>query len=178
VAPTDKKTIKEPPVLLGRISGVYGVKGWVRVFSHTDPREAILSYRNCLLLRDGQWQAAKIEEGRRQGKSIVARFAGIADRDAAADMMGADIGILRQGLPEPAATEYYWADLEGLEVTHRGKRALGKVAYLLETGAHDVLVVQGGDDGKQEILIPFVPESVILDVDLAAGVIDVDWEWD
>ena len=97
---------------------------------------------------------------------------------AAAGMMGADIGIPRQALPELKGAEYYWTDLEGLAVTHRGKRALGRVAYLLETGANDVLVVQGGDDGKQEILIPFLPESVILDVDLTAGVIDVDWEWD
>ena len=178
MASTDKKSNKEQPVHLGRISGVYGVKGWVRVFSHTDPREAILNYRNCLLRRDGQWQAAKMEEGRRQGKSIVARFEGVADRDAAADLTGADIGILREALPELAKAEYYWADLEGLKVTHRGKRTLGKVAYLLATGANDVLVVQGGDDGNQEILIPYLPESVILDVDLAAGVIDVDWEWD
>jgi 16S rRNA processing protein RimM len=178
VVPTDTKLKTEEPVLLGRVSGLYGVKGWVRVFSYTEPRQAILSYKDCLLQQEGNWSPVRLAEGRQHGKTVVVRMDGVVDRDAAATLIGADIGILRQHLPETAAAQYYWADLEGLEVRHRGGHLLGKVAYLLATGANDVLVVHGGENGGQEVLIPFLPGSVILDVDLAAGVIDVDWEWD
>jgi len=161
-------------VVLGRVSGLYGVKGWVRVHSYTEPRDAILAYANWTMLRGGSRLPVRLAEGKRHGKSIVARLAGVDDRDEAAAYVGDDIGVARECLPEPAVGQYYWADLEGLEVVHIDGRLLGRVAYLLATGAHDVLVVRG----NQEVLIPYVWEDVIQDVDLAAGVIKVDWEWD
>lgn len=173
MALTDDKT-RRSPVVLGRVAGVYGVKGWIKLHSYTDPRAAILDYRDCLLERAGSWQPARIAEGRAHGKGVIARFAGVRDRDQAAADVGAAVAVPRQALPEPEAGHYYWADLEGLRVVHRDGRELGRVAYLLETGANDVLVVQG----EREILIPFLPGSVILDVDLTEGRIDVDWEWE
>jgi 16S rRNA processing protein RimM len=162
------------PVILGRVVGLFGVRGWVKVHSYTEPREALLEYRGWLLGRDGDWQQVDVAEGRQHGKGIVVRLQGIEDRDAAAELLGSDIGVDRDALPEAEDGRYYWADLEGLTVVHRDGTELGKVAYLMATGANDVLVV----DGPVERLIPFVPETVILDVDLAAGVIRVDWEWD
>jgi 16S rRNA processing protein RimM len=162
------------PVILGRVVGLFGVRGWVKVHSYTEPREALLEYRGWLLGRDGDWQPVEVAEGRQHGKGIVVRLQGIEDRDAAAELLGSDIGVDRDVLPEAEDGRYYWADLEGLTVVDRDGTELGKVAYLMATGANDVLVV----DGPVERLIPFVPETVILDVDLAAGVIRVDWEWD
>jgi 16S rRNA processing protein RimM len=162
------------PVILGQVTGLYGVKGWVKVHSYTDPREAILDYKDWALLRDGNWQSVGFAEGKRHGKSIIARFDGVDDRDDAAAYVGDVVGVARESLPATGHGEYYWADLEGLQVIHVDGRTLGKVAYLLATGADDVLVVQG----NQEVLIPFVWEEVIKDVDLTNGVIRVDWEWD
>ena len=162
------------PVILGRIVGLFGVRGWVKVHSYTEPREALLDYRDWLLNRDGEWQPVGLAEGKRHGKSVIARIAGIEDRDGAAELLGSDIAVNRDALPEAGEGRYYWADLEGLTVVHRDGTELGKVAYLMATGANDVLVV----DGAAERLIPFVPGTVILDVDLAEGVIRVDWEWD
>ena len=161
-------------MILGRVTGLYGVKGWIKVHSYTEPREAILDYKDWLLLRDSGSQAVKLAEGKRHGKTVIARIDGVDDRDAAAGYVGNDIGVARQQLPDTGRGEYYWADLEGLQVVHGDGRILGKVAYLLATGANDVLVVQG----DQEILIPFVQDEVIKDVDLAAGIVTVDWEWD
>ena len=174
MTPPQTSSISGEAVILGRISGLFGVNGWVKVFSYTEPRQAILDYGDWLLRRDGCWAAAPVAEGREHGKSIVVRLEGIADRDAAAAYVGADIGVDRDQLPEQEKGSYYWADLEGLQVVHRDGSTLGKVAYMLATGANDVMVVRG----EREILIPFVPETVIVDVDLAAGVINVDWEWD
>ena len=161
-------------VVLGRIAGVFGVKGWVKVFSHTEPREGILKYQNWLLKRGDSWQAVTVEDGKPHGKSVIAKLADVEDRDAAADLLDTDIAVSREDMPATQAGEYYWADLEGLQVVHRDGRSLGKVAYLMATGANDVLVV----DGDGESLIPFVMGEVILDVDLALGQISVDWEWD
>ena len=162
------------PVILGRIVGLFGVRGWVKVYSYTEPREAVLDYKDWLLSRDGRWQWVVLAEGKRHGKAVIARLEGIEDRDAAAELTGSEIGVDRDTLPDPGEGHYYWADLEGLTVVHKDGTELGKVAYLMATGANDVLVV----DGPAERLIPFVTGEVILDVDLAAGIMRVDWEWD
>lgn len=162
------------PVVLGRIAGVFGVKGWVKVFSYTEPREAILDYENWLLKRGDAWQEITVEEGKRHGSSVIAKLANVGDRDAAAELVDVDIVVPREELPDTEEREYYWTDLEGLQVVHRNGRSLGRVAYVMATGANDVLVVEG----DRECLIPFVMDRFILDVDLARGVISVDWEWD
>lgn len=162
------------PLLLGRISGVFGVDGWVKLFSYTDPREAILSYQDCLLEQDGKWNKVCWRSGRRQGKTVVARLDGINDRDQAEALIGSNIGIWRESLPQTDDNEYYWADLEGLSVVNKDDKKLGVVAYMLATGANDVMVVRG----DQEILIPFITGTYVVDVDRAAGVIHVDWEWE
>jgi 16S rRNA processing protein RimM len=159
---------------LGRISGLFGVKGWVKVYSYTQPREAILDYRHWYLQKNGAWREAEVAEGKKHGKGIVVRLAGLNDRDQAAAMVDCEIAVERETLPAADAGSFYWTDLEGLEIRHRDGTDLGRVAYLLETGANDVLVTTG----KPERLIPFVMGKVILDVDLAAGVITVDWELD
>ncbi len=161
-------------MILGRIAGLYGVQGWVKVFSYTDPRDAVLEHREWLLDREGSWKPCELVEGKRHGKGIIAKLAGVDDRDAAAEYVGLDIGVPREQLPETEPGEYYWTDLEGLRVVHTDGRELGTVAYLLETGANDVLVTEG----ERERLIPFVMDQVVLDVDLDDGVITVDWEWD
>ncbi len=131
------------PVILGRISGFFGVMGWVKIFSYTEPREAILDYRDCLVMLDGKWRSLQIAEGKRHSKTVIAKLDGIDDRDAAADYIDADIAVPRECLPDPGDGHYYWSDLEGLSVEHRDGTVLGNVAYMLATGANDVMVVRG-----------------------------------
>lgn len=134
----------------------------------------MLKYEGLLLGRDGNWQPTRVLEGQRHGKSVVARLEGVDDRDQAAALVGAEIGVSREHLPEPDDGQYYWSDLIGLEVVHLDGSVLGKLETLLETGAHDVMVVKG----EQERLIPFVQDKIVISVDLAAARITVDWEWD
>lgn len=162
------------PLVLGQITGLFGVRGWIKVFSYTEPREAVLNYKSWLLSRQGEWQAATVAEGKRHGKGVIARIEGFDDRDLAATLIGTEIGVPRDELPEPEDGHYYWSDLEGLRVVNRDGTEFGELAYLLETGAHDVMVIKG----EEERLIPFVKDEVVIDVDLAAGVITVDWQWD
>jgi len=158
-------------VIVGQVSGLYGIKGWVKLFSHTSPRDNLLSYASLELGKGESWQKASLVEGRKQGKKLVGRFAGIDDRDAATALIGAEIAIRRSEMPEPDEAEFYWVDLIGLTVTNTDGEMLGSVDRLIETGAHDVLAVKG----DRERLIPFVKGEIVKDVDLDAGRILVDW---
>ena len=144
------------------------------MFSYTQPREAILEHRRWYLRQGADWASARVSEGKRHGKSVIARLAGVQDRDEAAAQVGCDIAVARKDLSEAEEGTYYWTDLEGMRVVHRDGTELGTVAYLMETGANDVMVTEG----ERERLIPFIKETVILDVDFDKNVISVDWEWD
>ncbi len=164
---------REERLVLGRISGLYGVRGWVRVYSYTEPRQAIFQHAPWQLRLQGQWREVNLEEGRPHGKGLVAKLAGWDDRDQVRPLVGAEIAVPRDRLPPLPEGEYYWADLIGLEVIDQNGVSLGRVSKLMETGAHDVLVVRGV--GGQEQLIPFVQGPVVKSVDLDAGRLDVEW---
>lgn len=157
---------------VGRIQGLYGVKGWVKVLSHTDPRENILRYRPWYLNRDGRWSPTDITAGRRHGKTVIAHLSGIDDRDRAAALLGTEIALRRDQLPPPGKGEYYWVDLEGLQVVTNTGVNLGRISHLFETGANDVIVVRG----DKERLIPFVEPDVVREVDFDRGRMLVDWD--
>lgn len=157
-------------IVLGRVSGLYGVKGWIKIHSETDPREGILRYSPWLLGADGVER--RVSEGKLHGKGVIARLDGCEDRDQAAALIGQDIAIRRDQLPPPRPDEFYWIDLEGLAVVTQAGVELGQVSHLFSTGANDVLVVQG----ERERLIPFVWSDVVLDVDFDQRLIRVDWD--
>ena len=159
---------------VGKISGVFGVKGWVKVFSYTEPRENILSYSQWILKKGSTVRQVKVHNGQLQGKSVVASLGGVVDRDQAVALNGWEILIDREQLPPAEEGEYYWADLTGLKVFTVEGVDLGIVDHLLETGANDVLVVVG----ERERLIPYLSEQTIKSVDLAQGKIVVDWDPD
>ncbi len=159
-------------IVVGRIAGLYGVRGWVKVYSWTSPREAILGYSPWQVKLGGEWRKMPVKAGRKQGKGVVARLEGYGDRNAAAGLLGADIAVSRFQLPETAAGEYYWADLVGLKVVTRDGVELGEVKTLIETGANDVLVVRG----ERERLIPCLFGDVVVAVDLEHQWMQVDWD--
>jgi 16S rRNA processing protein RimM len=161
-------------VALGQVSGVFGVRGWVKVFSHTSPSSNILSYSPWYLGGDDGWEAFEVLEGQSHGKGLIVRLAGLQDREQAANLVGRVIAVDRAQLPEPEAGEYYWTDLQGLRVQTAEGVELGRVDHLFETGANDVLVVQG----DRERLVPYIWGEVIRSVDLEAGLMVVDWDPD
>ena len=163
-------------VVLGRVAGLFGVKGWVKVYSETVPPANILDYSPWYLQLAGGWQSFELQQGQVHGKGIIARLGNCTNRDEAGPLLGAAIAVEREQLPELAENEYYWADLIGLEVLNQEGETLGKVDHLLETGANDVLVVKTED--KQEWLIPYVKGDVVKEIDLEKGWLRVDWNPD
>lgn len=159
-------------VLLGRIVGVFGVEGWVKLHSFTEPRENIFRYKPWTLRGPAGESTVDKPQGRAQGKGVVARLSGVDDRDAAAALVGTEIWVPREALPKPRQGEYYWADLEGMAVRTVEGVDLGRVSHLFATGANDVMVVQG----DRERLIPFVVGLQVVAVDVDARCIEVDWD--
>lgn len=159
-------------LILGRVTGLYGVRGWVKVYSYTDPRGNILRYNPWQLRLGGGWRKTEVQGGRLHGKGVIAKLEGCDDRDAAAGLMGAEIAIERTQLEPLEAGEYYWADLIGLTVINEDGLRLGVVDHLFETGANDVLVVRG----ERERLIPYALGETVTAVDLERGELHVRWD--
>jgi 16S rRNA processing protein RimM len=157
-------------VVMGRMAGAHGVRGWVKVQVFTQQSDGLLPFRTWWLGRDGDWRPFQVEEAAVHGRSIIAKLAGCEDREGAAALRGAEVALPREQLPASEAGEYYWSDLQGVQVRNLDGSTLGVVTGLLETGANQVLVVQA----ERERLIPFV-EAVVKSVDLAQGSIVVDW---
>jgi 16S rRNA processing protein RimM len=157
-------------VILGRIAAPYGVKGWVRVHPSDPASGNLLRFRYWWLGEGQQWDERQVLQSRVHGAAVVAQVAGTEDRDAAVRLCGRQVAVPRSALPAAGKDEFYWADLLGLEAVDGTGESLGRVVRIFETGANDVLVVQG----ERERLIPFVA-AVVKEVDLANGVIRLDW---
>jgi 16S rRNA processing protein RimM len=168
---------------MGRVIAPYGVKGWVKVHAYTEDRATLLDYADWWIrpragsAKDaGGWREYAVEASREHGAALIAQLAGIGDREAAALLKGADIGVPRAALPAVEENEVYYSDLVGLAVVNRQGVALGRVASVQDFGAHPVLCVTDAA-GAAERMIPFVG-AYVDGVDVAAGRIDVDWQLD
>jgi 16S rRNA processing protein RimM len=165
---------KQTLINVGKISGVFGIKGWVKVFSFTEPTDNILNYSPWILKKGTDTKTVKVVTGRVQGKAIVAEIEGISDRDIAATLAGWEILVEQSQLPNVVGNEYYWFDLVGLRVENTQGSDFGVVESLMETGANDVLIVKGDRDRA----IPFLQGQTIIKIDLDAGLMIVDWDLD
>ena len=166
-------------VPLGKLGSVFGVKGWIKVTSHTSPKENILNYPEWQLKIGNSWQVIEVEKSRPHGKTLVVKLSGIDDRDQAQKLVGTMIAVYRSQLPDTENDEYYWSDLLGMQVVTQQDIVLGKVKEILETGSNDVLVVTTKETGQEtECLIPWLDDDVIINVDTQERIITVDWDPD
>lgn len=163
-----------PKIRIGRIIGLFGVKGWVKIYSYTHPRCNILTYTPWHIRLEGCWKEIILDSHRHHGHTLLAKLKGFDDRNQAAHLLGAEVAVDPGQLEPLSQSEYYWAELIGLRVLDLHGRELGVVDHLLETGAHDVLVLQG----NSEILIPFVIGPIVQTVDVEAGYLRVAWDPD
>ncbi len=164
---------------MGRVSAPFGIKGWIRVQPFTGTTDSLTHYSTWWLRSAAGWQEHAVQQAQVSGPDVVGKLAGCDDRDAAAGFKGQVVAIPRHAFPPSGKDEFYWADLVGLQVRNGDGLDFGVVTSMLETGANAVMVVQqpavdGGGQGERERLIPFIAD-VIRRVDIAAGLIEVDW---
>ncbi len=173
--------VSEELVVVGRLLAPYGLQGWLKVYSFTDPMENLFEYDHCRVQRNGVWSEIEVEAARPHGKGLVVKLRGVETPEEARLYTNCELAVPLSQMPALEEGEFYWRQLEGLKVVVRGEsgeRLLGRVDHLLETGANDVLVVvpcEGSID-QRERLIPWLLERVVMHVDLDAGVIAVDWD--
>lgn len=167
----------DEPVVVGRIAGAYGVLGWVRLVSYTDPPENLLDYRPWLLGDGTRWRPVSPATGRAHGDGFIAQLRELSSREQAQALAGTLIAVPRSALPAlDQDDEFYWRDLVGMVVFDRAGRELGVVDHLLATGAHEVLVIRTGQPAAgADLLIPFLRQFVPV-VDAANRRLVVDWQ--
>lgn len=158
-------------VIIGRFGAPFGVKGWIKLISFTDPIENILDYQPWLLQSNQGWRKITLEDGKPHGNTMIVKLSGCDDRDVAQTYTNKEIAIERDQLPPPQANEYYWLDLVGMDVVNKQGEHFGKVSEVTATGANDVLIIK--NDNKTT-LIPFI-KQVIVEVNANKNQIIVDW---
>lgn len=160
-------------VTVGRVAGVFGVRGWLRIFSFTDPLRNILDYGPWYLgPHPDRQRIFRVVDGAPHGRGIIARLEGIEDRDVARTLIGEPISVRRECFGGTREGEYFWSDLMGLRVINEEGIEFGRIVEMIETSANDVMVVVG----ERRRLLPFLSGTVVKSVDPASGVVRVDWD--
>lgn len=159
-------------VTLGHVSGLFGVKGWIKIHSYTDPRDGIVGFETWILRSGDDEKTIEVEEGKNHGRTVVAKLKSVDDREQASELVGAEIAVERAALAPCDPGQYYWTDLEGMEVITTSGQTLGRLDHLFETGGHDVMVVTG----DRQRLIPFVQGTVVQEVEFEQRLLIVDWD--
>ena len=157
-------------IQLGFVGAPFGVRGWIKLRSHTDPPERLLEHRQLHIGQGTAWQSYRIEASGRSGGALTAKLAGIEDRDQAQALRGAQVCVPRSELPQRDDRDFYRADLIGCEVVNLDGASLGNVQHFIESPAQVLMVVRG----TREFWIPAVPQH-LRRVDLQARRVVVDW---
>ena len=168
----------EPPLIVGRISGVYGVQGWLKITSYTRPKENIFTYSPWLIHVNNVWQEICVEESQQRGQRLMVKMFGIDSPEEARGYNQCDLAVTHEQLLPLQEGKYYWHDLIGLEVLNQDEICLGTIREIAETGANDVLVIKGDGEDKARILIPLVMNVYVKQVDMIAKTMHVDWQFD
>jgi 16S rRNA processing protein RimM len=159
-------------VIVGEIAAAFGVKGWVKIHSHTDPLDNILDYSPWLVAGREGLKEYKVLSGHLHGSSIIAQLESVDDRDQALKLRSSKIMVPREKFPPAEPDHYYWVDLVGLRVKNLDSVEFGTVEEMMATGANDVIVVKG----DRERLIPFVIGQFVKEINLDDGFMLVDWD--
>lgn len=159
-------------IVVGEVAGAFGVNGWVKIYSHTNPPQNILKYKPWLLTCVEGSKEYPVMSGRLHGQFVVAKFEGVNDRDQALKLKSCKITVARESLPPLDKGQYYWSDLIGLRVANLAGVDFGSIVEMLGTGANDVIVAKG----ERERLIPFIIGQYVMEIKLDEGTLLVDWD--
>ena len=153
--------------------GVQGVRGWLKVFSHTRPLDNIFQFKNWQLKSgSGECISRTIVDFKHQGKKLLVKMLGVDDRTTAQELVGLEVFVSRDQLPA-LTNEYYWRDLIGLSVKNTHGTELGDIIDIMETGSNDVLLLK--DSNGKSLAIPWLPE-IVIEVDIERSLLIADWE--
>lgn len=165
----------EKMLIVGSLGTSHGVHGWMKITSFTDPDTNILNYNPWYFKSHGVYSPIKVLDTRIQGPYLIAQLEGCDSRETAKLWTGREISVPRSIFPPCSENEFYWTDLEGLQVLDEQGTALGHIDTLMATGSNDVLLISDKLN-KKCLQIPFIMHEVVKKVDLAAGIVIVNWQ--
>ena len=172
-------------VIIGSIGAPFGINGWLKVNSYTEPKENLLHFKKWFLVDENNTTNSQqplpcvVLEARETKDRFLVLFTGVADRSKAATLTNKKIAIKRDDLPELSNNEYYWADLIVSKVYNLSEKLLGVLDHMFVTAANDVMVVkETGSIGDKEYLIPYNLGEFVIKVDLPNKTIIVNWDLD
>lgn len=154
---------------VGKIAKAHGIKGELKVVSYSGAAEELLGFKIFYVQCQSVCKSYAVLRSRPQGKFTIVQLSGVASRDAADALIGAELFVLKRDMPVLADDEFYWHELVGLNVVTDKGVGLGRILSLLATGAHDILVVHGNG---QEYLLP-ATNDIVVRVDREEGVVVV-----
>ena len=155
--------------VVGRIGRSHGLRGEVAVRVRTDFPEQ--RFAAGAQLRGDTGHTLTVETVRPHGGVLLVRFAGVVDRDAAAELCGLVLTVDTTALPDlDDPDEFYDHQLEGLAAVGSDGVLLGTVREVVHASGSDLLVLE---TDRGEALVPFV-RAIVLDVDLAGGRVVLD----
>lgn len=166
-------------LVIGIIGAPYGVKGWVKITSHTHDLDGVFAYTPWLLGQVEEGKEYVVDQWRTHNKGLVAKLIGVDDRDDAEGIKNLEISIKAAMLPELDDSDVYWRELVGMQVVTDKGYNLGVIRELFETGANDVLLVKANLNdafGQKERMVPYLLDQVIKQVDRQANTVTVDWD--
>lgn len=169
-------------VTAGKIVSVYGIKGWVKVISYTEPMDNLPGYKPWYLsgLGEGDKGLERVEpdQDRWQGKGLVVHLRGVDDRDTARQYCQREILVEKRCFPPLADGDFYWHQLEGLMVQTSDGHRLGRIRQMMSSHANDVMIVEPceGSMDKRERWLPYKAGHYGIQVDLPARRLTIDWD--
>jgi 16S rRNA processing protein RimM len=167
-------TVESDWIIVGRFCRPHGIKGSIAVLSFTEPRENILQYNDWHVQKKEQWIPITRISDEITHKHLLTRIKGYPEREDVASLTNLDIAVRREELPDLAPGEHYWHELMGMTVVHQDGTVFGTVTEIMETGSNDVFVVEG----EHRYLIPYLPDTVVLQIDVVKRQITVNWDLD
>ena len=171
---TMNKAETEQKIVIGRFGSPFGVKGWIKVQSFTEPEENLLTYTCWYSPEPDSWSLMKLDDHARHGKGWIVHLVGYDSPEAVRFLAGSDIAVARSDLPPLAEDKFYMNDLVGFSAMNVEGVVLGKVMGFVDSGAHELLVIEG----EKEYLIPLIKDRFLKAVDKTNQRITVDWDAD
>ena len=160
-------------MIVGRFGSPYGIRGWLKVISHTSPFDNLFQYSHWQVPIKNVWRTVIISTGKVHGTNLIVKLKGCDDRNEARLFTNLEIAIARHEFPALKKGEYYCVDLIGLRVVNIENVELGHIESILATGSNDVIRIK--DKVNRARLLPYIDE-VVKSIDLDKRLVVVNWD--
>ena len=147
---------KHNAIIIGKIVATHGIKGWLVIQSYSCPSQNIKNYNTFLYIKNKK-EFIKIIDLKIMPKKIIIQMENYDDINSSESLVGQNIFIEASDIPALEKGEYYWRDIEGLEIYTTKGSYIGSVDFIFNNGANDVLAVK---QNKELVYIPYINDHI------------------